>query len=712
MKKVTVVSGVLLLLLIAAGLLLAAGERSSDRFPAGGLTELAPDRPLGRNAVGNPGFESGDADWKLGRCWSIDQAVAHQGSHSLKAEAGAGCMPAETIIPRSPGGARSYVLRGWVRTSEAGKLKARLSLHDQNDKGFILGETEFASPGAEWQLIERRDIDLLPIHDGHALKVAAQVQGASGSAWFDDIELLEEEPLPLSVFLLYPNFRGYLWSGGPQAIRLRVEVGAPNVPNAKIRITLKRETEDAIRPIERPAQVSQEIEIDGSSLLLGSYLLGSELVGAANGKELATYPAYRITKVGDDFRSTLVNYISPDNYLVRKGKKRFVWGVYDRFSGKYRCRNCLSTDKRDYEQIPGFNGMSTVENYVDTQVNAEINILPFAGVNPQKGQLDPWLEVLDRRGIGHLQIMVNWEESRRYRPAWAKDLSDPDLWKLAVQAMKGKPAIGYYTYDEPKPDKIPSVFSQYKILRDGNPGDITYGVLINARQVFRWRDLSDALGCDPYPIGTNPTTDDVAYGATSAPAMLRTSAWTREAIRQVHGSRPVWMVLQLFRIAGQFPNYEQMKMQAYKAIINGATGIFWWGFVSERGLEDEWFQRGNHQPYLDFRRISREVMALEPVLISPPQPELVSSVSNPDVEFLVKSDAERLVIFASNFGENSLGKVTFTLAPAAQYAGNEAEVYGEDRAIPLAAAPNRKSGAALTDVFGPYQVHVYRLKLK
>lgn len=623
-----------------------------------------------------------------------------------------GCMPAEALITRTQDAAHSYVLRGWVRTSEGSNLKLRLSLHDQSDKGFILGETEFSSPGPEWQLIERKDIDLLPIHDGHTLKVEVQVQGNSGSAWIDDIELLEQKPLPLSVFLLYPNFRGYLWSSGPQTIRLQVEIGEADFLKSKIRVTLKGQAGNVIRVIEHSGQPSQEIELDGSSIPLGNYLLDTELVEAVSGKRLASYPPYRIVKVDDDSRNRLLNYISPDNYLVRKAKKRFVWGVFDRFSGKYRCRNCLSTDKREYEQIPGFDGMTTVENYADTQLNSEINILPFAGVNPPKGQLDPWLEVLDRRGIGHLQIMVNWEQSRRYRPLWAKDLSDPELWQLAAHAMNDKPgAIGYYTFDEPKTDKIPSVFSQYRVLREGNPGDLTYGVLINAKQVYRWRDLSDALGCDPYPIGTNPTTDDVAYGATSAPAMLRTSSWTREAVRQVHGSRPVWMVLQLFRIAGQFPSYEQMKMQAYKAIINGATGIFWWGFVSERGVEDEWFQRGNHQSYLDFRRISREVMALEPMLISPSQPKLVSSVSNPNVEFVVKSDAERMVIFASNFGENSLGNVTFTLPPSNQYAADEVEVYSEERTVSLM-VDRKKSSAAFTDSFGPYQVHVYRLKLK
>jgi len=679
---------------------------------AGGLLALPPEQIPGKNDVVNSRFENGASGWTAPRCWSVDASVTHTGARSLRFDAGScPALPAVTLVAHEHPATRSYTLRAWVRTSKGSDLKVRVALHDRTDRGYILGATEFFEPGPTWQLLEKPDIDLQAIHDGHALEVSAVVKGSSGQAWFDDIEMIEQDPAPLSAFLVYPNFRGYLWSSGPQKIRVQVDVASPDAQRRKVQVTLKGEKGAAVKTAERAAEASQTIELDAAQLPLGSYQLETRLLEAQTGRELAAYPAYRVVKVGDDFRDTLVNYIAPDNFLVRKGKKQFVWGVYDRFSGRFRCQECLSSNVGAYESIPGF-GASTLANYSDTLVSAEINILPFAGVNIERNQLRPWLQALDRRSVGHLQIVNNWTKGSRGFPAWAQGMKDQDLWQRLAATMRGQSgALGYYTYDEPQTDKIPAVFAQYKTLREADPGSIAYGALIGGTQVFRWRDMSDVLGCDPYPVGFPVSTDDFAYGATSEPPLLRTSVMTRETVRQVAGSRPVWMVLQLFRHNGKFPTYEQMKMQAYKAIINGATGILWWGFVSEKGLEAEWFVNNNQQAYSDFRRISHEVMALEPILLAPAHPEALASVSSSSIETLVKMDGKKLVIFASNFGEKPAGEVTMALAPSVVPASSSAEVYAEGRSVAVV-TPDRNHGPGLQDNFGPYEAHVYVLDAK
>ncbi len=681
---------------------------------AGGLLELPPPQPLGKNQVSNSSFETGGTGWNLPPCWSIDRRLAHQGQNSLRFDAGRGCQPypAEMLVNRDAQAGRSYTLHAWVRTSGDSNFRVRVGLHDAHDHGFVVGETDFVSPGPAWQEIVRKNIDLLPVHDGHPLAILAVAQGTEGTAWFDDVELVQEDPLPLSVFLLYPNFHGYLWSTQEEKIRFRVEVGIRNPSSALIQARLEQERGAARMSLERDARASQVLEFDGSTLARGPYLLKVQLVDRTSGKALATYPAYRITKVSPEFQNHLVNYIASDNYLVHAGRKRFVWGVYDRFSARFRCRDCLFTNEEGYLKIPGFDGKTTVDNYAETRLNAEMNILPFAGVRiePARDQLTPWLKAVDGKGIGHLQIVNNWVEGSRGRPIWARGLSDSELWNRLTAAMKAKPGgLGYYTYDELRPDKIPTVFNQAKALSEGDPGSVEYGVLANAGQVYRWRDVSDVLGCDPYPVNNFVNADAFAYGASSPPAMLLTSAWTRAVVSQVYGSRPVWMVAQLFRMGRFFPTYSQMKMQAYKAIINGATGIFWWGFVSEKGMEAEWFRENDHQAYYDFRRLSQEVMDLEPVLTSPPRPDLLSSVSNSHIETLVKSQRNRIVIFASNFLPEDAGSVSFTVSPGARTSrmSSAIEVYSENRKVSL-----EKTGSATTfsDTFGPYEVHVYILE--
>ncbi len=247
--------------------------------------------------------------------------------------------------------------------------------------------------------------------------------------------------------------------------------------------------------------------------------------------------------------------------------------------------------------INGFNGIDTLANYQDTHLNAVIKHSRLGrrcrrGAPALYDHLDPALQALHARGVGYLQTVNNWVSTNRYRPFWARSLSDEKLWEFAGKMMRGKRGgIGYYTFDEPKLDELPTVFDQYIVLRENNSGSVAYGALINAKQIFRWRDAEDAIGCDPYPVGVPINADEYALGLKLAmpslpayePPMVRVPLWTRETERQVDHGRPVWMVLQLFRQWGKFPTYDQMKYAAYSSIIQGANGILWWGFVSVQG---------------------------------------------------------------------------------------------------------------------------------
>jgi len=533
--------------------------------------------------------------------------------------------------------------------------------------------------------------------------------------WFDDVTVQPEVPLPVSSFLLYPNFRGYLWQSGPQQIRLHVETASPS--GMTVQIVLQQEGGSTVNTVQQPAQASQELDIDASSLALGSFLLHTNLLDSS-GSVVSSYPDYRVTKVSDAFKSSLVNYVDTDNFLVHNGQKEFVWGVYDRTS-TLRCTGCMYTTAAAYNtSIAGFNGMGTLANYQDTQLNAMTNFSPWSAMLPGPpavyDYLDPALQALQARGVGYLQTVNNWVSTNRYRPFWATSLSDSQLWQLAASMMEGKSGgLGYYTYDEPQLNLLPSVFAQYQTLRQGNPGSVTWGALISANQIYRWRDMSDVIGCDPYPVGIPAGADEYAVGspevATTSPSYLaptvRVSLWTQGTEQQVFNSRPVWMVLQLWRQWGQFPTYAEMKQSAYKAIVGGANGIMWWGFVSASGIEEEWYQRHNYQAYFDFKKLSQEVQALQPYLISPAQPQYLSSVSDPGVKILVKADATQLVIFATSDSASPIRNVAFNLASLVTPSTPSVTVYSENRTLSL-------SSLSFTDTFEPYDAHVYIIKLQ
>ena len=680
---------------------------------AGGLTALPPAQQPGTNQIANSGFESGGSNWSLPTCFSIDSTQAHSGTHSLVFTAASSCgspAVASTNLTLAKGAPLSYTLQGWVMTSAGSDITVKLSIHDATHNGDVAAETDAVSPGPTWKSVQRTNIDFLPIHVGDTLSIQFVVQGTTGMAWLDDVQLVPQQPLPISAYLLYPNYKGYLWGNGPQTIRLQVEVANP--ANMSVSASLQAEGGNTVNTVKQPAQTTQEIDFDGSSLSPGNYLINTTLLDA-NGNPVAVYSAYRVQKTDPSFQSTLVNYIDTDNFLVRQSQKHFVWGVYDRWSA-HRCGApggvpCVSTNESTYLLIPGFNSLSTVGSYGDTLLNAEMNILPFAGVDASSSndQLTPWLAALGTVGpaggvgMGHLQIVNNWVTGNRARPAWAKSLTDPQMWQVLTSTQTGKPGgLGYYTYDEPLSDLIPTVYGQWPTLSSGDPGGVLFGTLARISQVFRWRDMADVMSADPYPVGNVPDLNDAAYGASLSPPMMRTSIWTREVVRQSYGSRAVWMVLEDFDANGQFPNFTQLRTQAYKAIINGATGILWWGFVSEKGLEYEWYVVGNQQSYFDFKQLSQEIMALEPILISPPRPDLVSSVSNSNVEYLVKAgtNPNETVILSSNFSDQPIGSVIFKVSSSSPQ--STVTVYGENRTLPI-------SGGSFTDNFNGYDVHVY-----
>jgi len=720
-------------LLVLAAALCAAGafarhhKKNGKYGPgstmAGGLLALPPARSLGPNVLPNADLKS-KAGWYIpAKCWTPDPSVTYSGSESLRFTAAAGCpMVAYTpemtyrVDPRYIGS--PYTFSVWAKASPGSNLQARVYVFDDTAATLPAGSSSDVPVGADWTHVTLPNDDLLPLHNGDKLRMRLIVSSPrgeppTGTVWLAHPAAQPELPLPISSFLLYPNFRGYLWQGGPQTIRLRVESGEPAGNTAQI--VVQSEGGGGVKTVQKPAAPSQEIDVDASSLALGSYLIHTNLLDGS-GKIIFRYPDYRVTKVSDAFRAKLVNYIDRDNFLVHDGKKEFVWGVYDRTSSA-RCSLCMYRTAAEYKKLmKGFDGKTTMENYQDTHINALINFAPWSAMAPGApaiyDQLDPALEALEDYGVGYLQTVNNWVKPNRYRPFWAGSLSDEKLWELAGKMMSGKKAgIGYYTFDEPQLQELPLVFEQYRALRKYNPGSVAYGALINASQIYRWRDAADAIGCDPYPVGVPVTADEASLKIpltnTKAPSyqppMVRVSLWTKATREQVEDSRPVWMVLQLFRQWGRFPTYEEMKSSAYQAIINGAHGILWWGFVSGVGIEAEW-AHGDTQAYFNFKRLSDEVTGLGPLLLAPAQPQYLVSTSNPEIESIVKAGANSIAIITCNMSPKAISGVTFRVNGVKM--PGSVTVYSEGRTLPLDAHGN------FSDSFGGYQAHVYMLTLQ
>ena len=182
---------------------------------AGGLMALPPARALGANVVDNAGLESGTTGWSIPRCFTLDSAVSHSGSHSLRYDAGAlsgflcggfASPPDISFKANSP-----YTFGVWVKSSPGSNLQARIYVFDDTDATLPIASTDAKPVSTDWTQIVLPDVDVLPLHDGDRLRirlmpVAPRGQAPKGMLWFDDVTAQPEVPLPISTFLLYPNF--------------------------------------------------------------------------------------------------------------------------------------------------------------------------------------------------------------------------------------------------------------------------------------------------------------------------------------------------------------------------------------------------------------------------------------------------------------------------------------------------------------------------
>jgi hypothetical protein len=311
--------------------------------------------------------------------------------------------------------------------------------------------------------------------------------------------------------------------------------------------------------------------------------------------------------------------------------------------------------------------------------------------------LGTYLDELHSRGIRYLQTVNFYHQSDgQYReieyPA-AKQGED-ELNRWVARTLGAHPGLaGFYVMDEQPADKMPIVFRQYQALAAAAPGTVTYGVLGDGKeaQAPLWRDAMDVMGLDPYPI--------VESGGRNDLAMV--GEWTRLGQDAVKRSRPVWIVLQYFPLtsAGGWPTEAELRTMSWMAIVEGARGLLYWSY-GERGLAWVKDPREREQKWAELVRVTKEIKAMEPVLLVPDGAVVAKDSSNGTVRSLGKimPDGARY-LFAYNT-KNTPVRVTWTLSEPA----------GETLDLATGRAGPRAEGTSLTTELGPYGVARLRLR--
>lgn len=630
----------------------------------------------GDNLVANPSFEEGTgaraSGWRSNEAFAATAVAARTGSRGMELRDSDAARWTPALIQELDLEPGRYTLRGWVRAEGAGVKRrgsgGRISLGRSLSTRVVRGTTAWT------QLEATGEIEGGPTR----LKLEA-FNKPDGVLHFDDIEVVRHAPTPLVAFLLYPNYRGDLFADAPQQVRLRLTVGRPEA-GAVARVEIEDETGRRLPAVTVPAAEPEvDAAFDASGLETGAYRVLVSLV-APSGEERFRHPPLELVKLPASAREAMGVYVDSDNALRVGGHRIFPLGIYDTsgYSASPRFWD------RRLEQI--------AEAPLNVYINYWISAAPIES-------LRALLASLDGRDMFYLHTINTWYEDNDYWPADvvcggrpAAELGERGFTECMARELSDEPRLaGWYTADERPLDEVGAVRRQYAALRSGHSGGVTFIAQNRPHELTAWRDAADVIGVDPYPI------HGVAEGELASLELV--ADWVESADRAVHGARPVWAVLQYFPFGSpaRWPTRAELRSMSLMAVASGADGLLYWSYGA-KGLawvKDEDRRAEIWQRLVD---VTREIGALEPVLLGEAAPEDLRSVEPADaVRTAVRRVRGETWVIAA-----SVAAAPTTVRFESPRDLSAVEVSGEDRAIPA------REGS-FQDAFGPYEAHVYRL---
>lgn len=685
-------------------------------FEAGGLVQPEKGWTLSQNLLINGDFSHGLEGWDADpKCFKVVDG-------SLELNDALSCskyFPIAYNKYKAPPG--SYTIKGEIRTLG---IQAPQKVYGVRLDVFGAGTTELIKGTVPWTTVEAKNVSV-PKGKSAGFRVETYAK-PSGVAWFRNVGLYRHQPPPLSLFMLYPNYRGLMFSDQSQAALFDLRVRDPKARYVALDV-------DGRIAKEIPAHDRMRERIGLAGLPDGPHTVTAELLDSAHRAFFAQSP-YRVVKLPAATRSKIKAWIDANNQAhFLDGKPHFVLGIYD---------------------TTGYSpSVSAWEPELASIARAPINmIINYFITNAPISSIDAYTQAMARYGMVFLPTVNNFYPNH---PSWPKGLgrvlgasTSDDLISRYAAALASNPGVaGYYVQDEPSTSLQSETFHQYQLIRKNDPAGFTLGVLNVPAAFSQWRDTVDVLGVDPYPLWKSQGND-----------LAEVADWTSEAVTAVHGARPVWTVIQFYQATSgsAWPTRQQLYDMSWMAITAGAQGLFYWSYgagalqwvkdwpwtpahrysanqlvrdpngnierVLDAGVSGptqpawpknlgavtidgtvKWRTVALNRTMKDFLygelvNVTKSIKMLEPVILSPDREILASNSAEGKVFTKQKNVDGVRYLFTFNHSAGGV-PATFTLtAPA-----SSASVADEGRSIPL-------SGQRFTDFFAPYQAHVYRIR--
>jgi len=232
----------------------------------------------------------------------------------------------------------------------------------------------------------------------------------------------------------------------------------------------------------------------------------------------------------------------------------------------------------------------------------------FNCVGPYKFADEEWVAAVKAHG---LKLISNSAPDARVRAE-----TGPEAQRVISAAIRGikdhSVVLGYYMYDEPKPDRQPvaAMLGQTRAAAGADPGRVVIG--LNNSHYFEYAPCADVMIVDAYGFPERSFDIIISRLGTALAAMA--------------GRGPVWLTPQCFgwmayclgeqqptEQYGRPPNYDELRSSQWLGVAMGAQGIVWYSAAVQSA-------RNQYQYPLAWQGLAaatQELAALHDVIVRP-----------------------------------------------------------------------------------------------
>ncbi len=607
------------------------------------VSARAEDTVVGPNLVKNPSFEQSPADARLPASWSGDTSVysicrdvAHSGAVSLKyvnADANRYRLATQklNLIP-----GQKYRISAWVKTEDlqGQESGATICLEWSDATGKHMGGIYPGGPRrtSDWKHVEA--CARVP-KEARSFGLACYARNRmTGTAWFDDVEVVRVIEKPMRSVVLAPRYRGRITSEGPDKVRVHLAINLLDYDLRAEQLSVAMQLTDdsghavplsgqpAGPPIVERALFAKgnetELAYPVDKLTPGMYQLTLQLLGP-DGQEMQTV-SHVLRRVPDDFRPKCT--IDSHDRVIVEGKPFFPLGMY--WGG-------INEDD--------------LKVYSKSKFNC---LMPYGSPKPEQ------MDLAQRYGLKVIYSIKDWYYGSHYCPADIRSKADEEpKVRDRVRRFRNHPALlAWYLNDELPETYIEQLNAHQRWVAEEDPDHPTWVVLCHPSDVGDYINSFDVIGTDPYPIGRQPASN--------------AAAWTVETRRQVCGARPLWQVPQVFNWVNyhkdapkpeyRTPTAEEMRSMAWQCITEGASGLVFYSWSDIHRNPDVPF----NTQWERLTKIVEEIDRFAPLLLSV-DPALTVSAETPGwLHWTARAKDGKLYLFAVNDGDGE-GAVRFKL---------------------------------------------------